>query len=132
MKTKIAALLSLCAILLCAAVATESPDWAHRKFAAPADKVYKLAVASIERQQHRIVSQDEHARVVKFHVGGSMMSRGYDMVLTVTPDGQNSAVTTDIDRTGGKAVSWGSGRKEVEKIYRWIDEQLASPSSAPK
>jgi hypothetical protein len=107
------------------AYAADVPDWANAKFSQPPDKVYKLALESIERQKHRIDSQDEKNHTIKFHVGTTAWSWGYNMVLTVKPDGTGSVCETTIDRSGGKAVSWGSGKKEVEKIYRWMNEQLS-------
>ena len=119
-------LLSLCLLLISAAMASaaEEPEWAHAKFSQPPDKVFKVALESIERQKHRVEMQNEKDRTIKFHVGTTAWSWGYNMVLTVKPDGTGSVCDVAIDRSGGKAVSWGSGKKEVEKIYHWMNEQL--------
>jgi hypothetical protein len=34
-------------------------------------------------------------------------------------------VSIEIARSRGKAVSWGSGKKEVQKIFAGIDKELA-------
>jgi hypothetical protein len=48
------------------------------------------------------------------------------MVLKVA-SGENNAsnVSIEIARSGGKAVSWGSGKKEVLKIFEGIEKELA-------
>jgi len=48
------------------------------------------------------------------------------MRLSVTPmDEGHSRVVVGVARSGGKAVSWGSGKKEVRKILDGIDTELA-------
>jgi hypothetical protein len=48
------------------------------------------------------------------------------MVLKVAPAEINSSnVSIEIARSGGKAVSWGSGKKEVLKIFAGIEKELA-------
>lgn len=47
------------------------------------------------------------------------------MVLRVEPsENGGAAVVVDIDRSGGKAVSWGSGTKEVRKIFAEMETYL--------
>jgi hypothetical protein len=122
------ALTSIFIFACCLGVAaSDSPDWARRTFAAPPNRVYQLALASIERQKHRINSQHAAAHTIHFHVGATAWSWGYNMTMTITPAGEGSTAEISIDRSGGKAVSWGSGHKEVGKIFRWMDEQLATP-----
>ena len=54
-------------------------------------------------------------------------SWGYNMVLTVTAiDDSHSRVLTAIAKKGGDALSWGSGKKEVKKIYEGMDAALAN------
>ena len=102
------------------------PDWAQREFNAPADKVFAAAVKSIEEQKHEIKKKDETARSIEFHVGLTAWSWGYNMVLTITPvDETHVRVLTAIKRSGGEALSWGSGKKEVKKIYEGMDATLA-------
>ena len=102
------------------------PDWAQRQFNAPADRVYAAALKSIQQQKHEIKKTDETAHSVEFHVGLTAWSWGYNMVLTVTPvDGEHSKVLTGIKKSGGDVFSWGSGKKEVNKIYGGIAAELA-------
>lgn len=56
------------------------------------------------------------------------------MVLNVAPGANNSSdVSVEIARSGGKAVSWGSGKKEVQKIFNGIEKELAkSPPVAQR
>jgi hypothetical protein len=41
-------------------------------------------------------------------------------------------VVVGILRSGGKTFSWGSGKKEVRKIFDGIDTELAEQKKAPK
>jgi hypothetical protein len=55
------------------------------------------------------------------------------MRLIVTPvDDTRSKVSVDLWRSGGKAVSWGSGKKEVLKIFGGIDAQLTAAKAGLK
>jgi hypothetical protein len=66
---------------------------------------------------------------VTFHVGMTAWSWGYNMVLKVAPTADNgSDVSVETARSGGKAVSWGSGKKEVGKIFDGIQHNLAKES----
>lgn len=127
--------LILAAILVAGTVADEpAPDWSKKTFAAPPDQVYAAALKSIAAQHHEFKTKDEATRVVNFHVGMTAWSWGYNMVLKVAP-GENNAsnVSIEIARSGGKAVSWGSGKKEVLKIFAGIEKELAkAPPAATK
>ena len=102
------------------------PDWAQKQFDASADKVFAAAVKSILEQRHEIKKKDETARTIEFHVGTTAWSWGYNMILTITPvDDGHSKVVTGIKKSGGDAFSWGSGKKEVNKIYEGMDAALA-------
>lgn len=75
--------------------------------------------------------QDEANHTAEFHVGTTAWSWGYNMELTVTAlDESHSRVVIGISRSGGKAVSWGSGKKEVLKIFNGIATQLAEKPTA--
>ena len=99
-----------------------APDWSKRGFASTPDQVFEAALNSIAAQRHEIQSKDPATRVVTFHVGVTAWSWGYNMILKVTPRADNSSsdVSVEIARSGGKAVSWGSGKKEVVKILEGI------------
>lgn len=103
-----------------------APDWSKKTFSAAPDQVFAAALNSISAQHHEIKSKDPATGVVTFHVGTTAWSWGYNMVLTVTMAPENkSDVSIEIARSGGKAVSWGSGKKEVKKIFDGIDKELA-------
>jgi hypothetical protein len=108
-----------------------APDWSRRTFSAPADQVFAAALKSIEAQHHEVKSQDVVNKVVTFHVGVTAWSWGYNMILRVTSAGNTtSAVSIEIARSGGKTVSWGSGKKEVQKIFDGIEKELAKTQPA--
>jgi hypothetical protein len=123
--------LTLAAILVAGVLADEpAPDWSKKTFAAPPDLVFAAALKSIAAQHHEVKSKDEAIKVVSFHVGTTAWSWGYNMVLKVTPAENNSSnVSIEIARSGGKAVSWGSGKKEVLKIFAGIEKEL--PKTPP-
>jgi hypothetical protein len=111
------------------AVCQTAPDWSKRTFAAPSDQVFAAALNSISAQHHEINSKDPASGTVTFHVGMTAWSWGYNMILKVAPTADNgSEVTVEIERSGGKAVSWGSGKKEVVKIFNGIQSELARKS----
>jgi hypothetical protein len=103
-----------------------APEWSKRTFSAPTDRVFAAALKSIAAQHHEVKSKDEVNRVVSFHVGTTAWSWGYNMILKVVSAEDNSSnVSIEIERSGGKAVSWGSGKKEVQKIFAGIEKELA-------
>jgi hypothetical protein len=111
------------------AVCQTAPDWSKRTFAAPPDQVFAAALNSISAQHHEINSKDPASGTVTFHVGMTAWSWGYNMILKVAPAADNgSDVSVEIARSGGKAVSWGSGKKEVVKIFNGIQSELARKS----
>ncbi len=113
------------------ASAAEGPDWAKRTFAASPAEVFRAARLAVSHQRHEIKNADEVARLLTFHVGTTAWSWGYNMTLRVEPaSADQSRVTVDIERSGGKAVSWGSGSKEVRKIFEGIAAELGLPSPA--
>ena len=108
------------------AASQTAPDWSKKTFSAAPDQVFAAALNSISAQHHEIKSKDPATGVVTFHVGTTAWSWGYNMVLTVTSAAENkSDVSIEIARSGGKAVSWGSGKKEVKKIFDGIDKELS-------
>jgi hypothetical protein len=127
MKTFFAIVL-LCVIAAPICLAEEAPDWAKRDFAAPANQVFAAGLKSLQQQKHEVKWKDDHAYTVEFHVGTTAWSWGYTMRLVVTPKGDsNSSVMVGIARSGGKTFSWGSGKKEVNKILAGIDAELSAP-----
>lgn len=124
--------LTLAVILAAGVVADEpAPDWSKKTFAAPPDVLLAAARKSIAAQHHEVKSQDEANKTITFHVGTTAWSWGYNMVLKVVQAADNSSdVSIEIARSGGKAVSWGSGKKEVLKIFAGIEKELAKASPA--
>jgi hypothetical protein len=119
--------------LMCLAVGVcqQAPDWSKRTFSAPPDQVFAAALDSIAVQHHEVKAKDPATGTVTFHVGTTAWSWGYNMILKVASTSDNrSDVTVEIARSGGKAVSWGSGKKEVEKIFNGIQNQLDKKSAA--
>lgn len=123
---KISYLLVTFLLLIGCVIAQEPPDWAKRDYAAPADQVFAAALKSIQEQHHEVKTKDDGSRTVDFHVGTTAWSWGYNMRLAVTPIDENHArAVVEISLSGGKAVPWGSGKKEVRKILAGIDAELA-------
>ena len=107
------------------ALAEEPPDWSRHEFAAPIDATFAAALKSVQQQRHDVKDIDEKTHTIDFHIGTTAWSWGYDMKLTVTAiDETHCRVAIEISRSGGKALSWGSGKKEVRKIYDGIDRHL--------
>ena len=105
-------------------------DWTTKRFASPANDVYKSAVKVIALH-HEIKSKDPENRVVRFHVGTTAWSWGYNMGLSVEPQSNGtSLVKVATEKSGGPAFSWGSGKKEVLKIYRWMENDLLASKPA--
>jgi hypothetical protein len=119
----------VCSLLLFAlpSGAQDAPEWAKRDFDAPANKVYAAALRSIQLQKHEVQRSDPKSYAVDFHVGTTAWSWGYNMRLFVTEiDSDHSHVEVGILKSGGKVLSWGSGKKEVRKVLAGIDAELAA------
>ena len=110
-------------------------DWTNKRYASPADEVYKAAVKVIALH-HEILSKDTEIRVIRFHIGTTAWSWGYNVGLSVEPQSNGtSLVKVAIEKSGGPALSWGSGKKEMLKIFGWIEDDLLTPKPpepAPK
>jgi hypothetical protein len=123
----------LLALAVGVAADEQAPDWSKKTFNAPPDRVFAAALKSIAVQHHEVKTKDDASMVVTFHVGMTAWSWGYNMSLKVVPGANNgSDVSVEIARSGGKAVSWGSGKKEVLKIFAGIDKELAATPPAEK
>ena len=115
------------------ALEQEAPEWAKRDYSGSIEQVFAAALLSIQEQHHEVQSKDDANRTVDFHVGTTAWSWGYNMRLTVTPlDKGQVRVVVGVSRSGGKAVSWGSGKKEVRKILAGIDAELAARKAGLK
>jgi hypothetical protein len=124
---KIAVLVLASLSLAPAVIGQEAPDWARRDYPTSADQVFAAALISIQEQHHEVKSKDDVSRTVDFHVGTTAWSWGYNMRLTVTTiDESHARAIVGISRSGGKALSWGSGKKEVRKVLAGIDAELTA------
>ncbi len=117
-------------VITFSSVLLTAQDWTSKRFASPPDEVYKSAVKVIALH-HEIKSKDPEIRVVRFHVGTTAWSWGYNVGLAVEPQSNGtSLVKVGLEKSGGPAFSWGSGKKEILKIFRWMEEDLLAPKPA--
>lgn len=80
---------------------------------------------------HEILSKDAEIRVVRFHIGTTAWSWGYNVGLSVEPQSNGtSLVKVGIEKSGGPAFSWGSVKKEILKIFGWMEDDLLIPKTA--
>ena len=133
MKRTCALLIVLLMLVASVSFADDTPEWAKREFAGPVDQVFAAALRSIQTQKHEVKWKDDAAHAVEFHVGTTAWSWGYNMRLTVTAlDATHAKAEMSIARSGGKTFSWGSGKKEVNKIFAGIDAELTAARSGLK
>jgi hypothetical protein len=126
---RISILLSVVAFLLLAGIVIgqEIPDWARRDYPGSVDQVFAAALTSIQEQHHEVKSKDDMRHSVDFNVGTTAWSWGYNMTLTATLiENTQVRVLSWESPAGGEAVSWGSGKKEVQEILAGIDAVLAT------
>ena len=110
--------------------AKETPNTLEAQYAAPAERVFTAALASIQNERYEVRGRDELRRTIDFHVGVTALSWGYNMKLEVTPiDAAHARVVIAVTRTGGKIVSWGSGKKQAQNVLSGIEAELAAPTS---
>jgi hypothetical protein len=115
---------SLLFIFLLAPALLGSEEWTQQTFQVPADEVY-AAAKKVIAQHHEIKSSDDTARTIRFHIGTTAWSWGYNVDLNVEPAGElTSLARATVARSGGQTFSWGSGQKEIKKIWRWISDEL--------
>jgi hypothetical protein len=118
--------LFLAMLVITSSVLMTAQDWTSKQFASRPDDVYKSAVKVIALH-HEIKSKDPDLRIIRFHIGTTAWSWGYNVGLSVEPQPNGtSIVKAGIEKSGGPAFSWGSGKKEILKIYRWMEDDLAA------
>jgi hypothetical protein len=106
-------------------------DWRREGFTSPADQVYRSAKKVIS-EHYRLESSDEQGRTLRFHIGTTAWSWGYNVNLTVESKGPDiSEAWVAIEKSGGPTFSWGSGKKESGKIWRWIHDDLYTKTRSP-
>lgn len=123
-------LLTAAVVVMFSSVLLTAGDWTSKRFTSPPDAVYKSAIKVIAIH-HEIMSKEPESRAVRFHIGTTAWSWGYNVGMSVEPqfDG-TSLVKVGIEKSGGPVVSWGSGKKEILKIFRWMEEDLLTQEPA--
>jgi len=127
----------LVSLLLVSPSTVADDDWKTRNFNATADQCYEAAERAISNH-HGVTFKDAKLRVLRYEVGVTSLSWGYRMALQVEPasdgSGQMTAcrVTHTVDVKGGPLLSWGRGKKEVQQVYAWMEEELSAIFSAAK
>jgi hypothetical protein len=125
-RSQLLAISLLAVSFLCAAQTTpEAPDWAKHLYKAPPEAVFAAAKSAIAAH-YEIKSTYDKERILRFHVGTTAWSWGYTMTLSVIPQAESSLATIAIERSGGPALSWGSGKKEAGKVFGWIAAKLSA------
>lgn len=119
--------------LLAAAPAAAQDDWKLRKFNATADQCYQAAERAITNH-YGVTFKDAKLRVIRYEVGVTALSWGYRMALSIAPsmDGEACVATHAVEVKGGPLLSWGRGKKEVQQVYAWMEEELAAIFRAEK
>ena len=106
-------------------------NWREHGFTAPAGEVYEAA-KRVVNQHYGIKTADDKARTVRFHIGTTAWSWGYNVGLTVQPTGEKTSESqVAIEKTGGPVFSWGSAKKEIKNLWGWIDEDLYKNAQRP-
>lgn len=65
-------------VIWCGSLAAAAQDWTQHEFSASPDRVYQAAVKVIGLH-HEIKGKDPDNRIVRFHVGTTAWSWGYNM-----------------------------------------------------
>lgn len=123
--------------LLAVSLPAAADDWKVRNFNATADQCYQAAERALTKR-HEVTFKDARLRVIRYTVGVTSLSWGYRMALRIEPlqDGSGQASTCRATHTvevkGGPLLSWGRGKKEVQKVYSRMEEQLAAIFAAEK
>ena len=117
-------------VLPISTLAQESPpDWARKTFHAPPDRVFDAALKAIAAQSYEIAAKNEENKTVHFTVKKSAFSWGYIMDLRVSAGvGNTSDVSVEVTRLrgpDGKVSILASGKKEVQKVLRGMEIELA-------
>jgi hypothetical protein len=109
-------------------------DWSHKVFSAPSDKVFAAALKAVNAAHYELGNQDEPTKVITFATGRTAWSWGYKMTLNISPAENNtSQVSIDVVRMcgpEGKVSLVASGKKEVQRVFRDIEKELANSARA--
>jgi hypothetical protein len=109
-----------------AAAAAAQDEWKTTTFAASVDSVYHAAEKAIAKK-HEVKSKDPDLHIIRFHVGTTAWSWGYNMSMAIEDVGNGmTRATVEVEKSGGPAFSWGSGKKEIQKIFDQMRKELLS------
>lgn len=129
---------ALVASLLLVSLSTAADDdWKTRNFNATADQCYEAAMRAVSNH-HGVTFKDAKLRVLRYEIGVTSLSWGYRMALQVEPASDGSGemtacrVTHTVEVKGGPLLSWGRGKKEVQQVYAWMEEELSASFSVRK
>src|SRR2546427_514814 len=115
--------LAVCA-LGSGSVLVAADDWTRVGFTASAAEVYRAAKTVIQ-QHYELKSVDDERRIIRFHIGTTAWSWGYNVSLTDDPTGKDACEAwVALEKSGGPVFSWGRGKKEVKNIWVWIHDEL--------
>jgi hypothetical protein len=121
-------------ISLVAPAQETSPDWSHKAFTAPSDRVFAAALKAISAAHYELRNQDEQTKVITFTTGRTAWSWGYHMALKISPAENNTShVSIEVERLRGpegKVSLVASGKKEVEKVFKGIEKELGNSATA--
>jgi hypothetical protein len=109
-----------------APAATAQDEWKTATFPASLDSVYHAAEIAVAKK-HEVKSKDPELHIIRFHVGTTSWSWGYNMSMAIEDAGNGmTRASVEVEKSGGPAFSWGSGKKEVHKIFDQMRNELLS------
>lgn len=109
-----------------APAAVAQDEWKTATFAAPVDSVYHAAEIAVAKK-HEVKSKDPDLHIIRFHVGTTSWSWGYNMSMAIEDAGNGmTRASVEVEKSGGPAFSWGSGKKEIHKIFDQMRKELLS------
>ena len=102
-----------------------------KTFTAPPDRVF-AALLSVIEAHHAITVVDKTKYLVSFTTGMSAMSNGSNCTAALdTSDPAKTTLTIHTQlKTDGKGITWESGGKIADNIFKWMDEELVKQAAA--
>ena len=111
-----------------------APDWSYKVFSAPSDTVFAAALKAINAAHYELKNQDEAKTIITFTTGRTAWSWGYSMTISISPAENNTCqVSVEVVRLcgpEGKVSLVASGKKEVQRVFRGIEQELANSPRA--
>jgi hypothetical protein len=125
MRLALSCLLALLFIASGSAIGDDN-SWTKQTFHASPDAVFSAARIAISKH-HDITDIDLEHRTIYFRVGYSLFEWRYSMIASVESSGGESTVLTIIvDKSKRPSFSWGTGKREIRRIFKWTDHELAA------